>query len=47
MLTLKPTVASVTALTTSPARVKIAASKERPFTQFLRGLVRALAAVQA
>jgi hypothetical protein len=47
MLTLKSPIASVTTFATSPVHVKVVASKERPFAQFRRVLMRALAAVQA
>ena len=47
MLTLMPHVASVTPFATVRVRVKVMASTERPFAQFLKVLLRALAAVQA
>ena len=46
MLTLKSPVASFTTFATSPVHVKVVASKGRPLAQFLRVLMRALAAVQ-
>jgi hypothetical protein len=45
MITRNPRVAFATSFTISPARVRLAARAERPFSQFLRVLLRALGAM--
>ena len=45
MLTRNPRVAFATSFTISPVRGRFAAPAERPFTQFLRVLLRALGAM--
>ncbi len=42
MITRNPLVAFATSFTISPVRVRFAARAERPFSQFLRVLLRAL-----